>query len=152
MFAYAILNAKEKKAINEMFANQWGFVKKLDYVYILSRKNKLYFITRDLERLDTKNLRVNSLGVYIGEVLYDKELRLSVEGSQIIGAHATKNVVEITKDQMRSWLKGNDLDASLDSNAFVIIKHGDDFLGCGKAKDGRVLNFVPKTRRILAAD
>ncbi|MBI4150030.1 hypothetical protein HY488_01355, partial [Candidatus Woesearchaeota archaeon] len=143
---------KQKKSINHILEQQWGFTKKLDYVYLLSRKNNLYFMNRDLEQLDMTNLRISSIGLYIGELLHEKELRLSIEGSQIIGSHATKNVIEVDKEQMRLWLKGHDLDVQQESNAFVIIKHDADFLGCGKLKDKKILNFVPKTRRILAKD
>jgi len=31
---------------------------------------------------------------------------------------------------------------------FVIIKHNKDFFGSGKFKDGRLLNFLPKIRRL----
>ncbi len=152
MLPFTILNAKEKKSINALLEQQWGFTKKLDYVYLMNRKNRIFFTNRDIERLDTKALRVNSAGVYVGELLHDKELRLSIEGSQLIGKHATKNVVEISKEQMRQWLKGNDLDIDGLDATFVIIRCGDDLLGSGKVKEGRILNFVPKTRRILAPD
>lgn len=152
MYVLPVLNAREKKRINQLLEEQWGFARKLDHVYLLTAKNRLFFVNQDIERLNLQGLRVSSVGVYVGELLQERELRLSIEGSQLVGHHATKNVVALDALQARLWLKGQDLDMKTESNAFVILKHGDDFLGCGKAKDGRIINFVPKTRRILAAD
>ncbi len=152
MYVLPVLNAREKKRINQLLEEQWGFARKLDHVYLLTAKNRLFFVNQDIERLNLQGLRVSSVGVYVGELLQERELRLSIEGSQLVGHHATKNVVALDALQARLWLKGQDLDMKTESNAFVILKHGDDFLGCGKAKSGRIMNFVPKTRRILAAD
>lgn len=147
-----ILNAKERKMINQLLEEQWGFTEKLEYVYLLTTRNRLFFVNRDIEHLNLTGLRISSVGLYIGELLHEKELRLSIDGSQIIGPYATRNVIELDDTQARLWLKGQDLDMETKSNSFIILKHDDDFLGCGKAKEGRILNYVPKTRRILAAD
>ncbi|RMF06600.1 hypothetical protein D6764_01915, partial [Candidatus Woesearchaeota archaeon] len=36
-------------------------------------------------------------------------------------------------------------------SGFQIVRSGGDFLGCGKASQGRLFNYVPKARR-LATD
>ena len=79
-------------------------------------------------------------------------LRLSIEGSQIMGPYAKKNVLELSKEASRDWLKGRDLAVETDCSGFVIVKSGDDFMGCGKVKDNKLLNFVPKIRRIVCED
>ena len=80
----------------------------------------------------------------------ENEIRLSIEGSQIIGPKAAKNVVEINEEQTKEWLKGEDLEIDGKSNysGFVIIKHNADFLGTGKYKENKILNYVSKSRRI----
>ena len=152
MKSIPILNAKEKKAINQLLEEQWGCTQKLDYVYIKNTKNRIFFMNRDLEHLDMGSLRLSSVGLYIGELMHESEIRLSIEGSQVVGPNATKNIIEVTASQMRSWLKGNDLEISTETKGFVILKWSKDFLGCGRVKEGRIINYVPKTRRILAVD
>ncbi|MBI4140217.1 hypothetical protein HY485_00100, partial [Candidatus Woesearchaeota archaeon] len=101
-----------------------------------------------VDQIDFSKLRINSIGLYFAE-FRNNELRLSIEGSQIIGPKATKNVVELNNDELKQWLRGEDLEKECDENGFVIIKHGNDYLGCGKIKEGKVLNFVPKARRLM---
>ena len=76
-------------------------------------------------------------------------IRLSIEGSRIVGPKAAKNIVELDEEQVRNWFKGGDLELECkDCSGFVILKHKNDFLGTGKYKEGKILNYVSKTRRI----
>lgn len=129
-----------------LIKNSWGAELKLDYVFLRSDKDKLHIVNREIERIDFSKLRVNSMGLYIGE-LKNNQLRLTIEGSQLIGPLSTKNVVDISKDQLKEWLKGNEIESE-EGEGFVIVRHENDYFGCGKAKEGKILNYVPKTRRL----
>ena len=94
---------------------------------------------------------MHHLGLYIGKI-ESGEIRLSIEGSQLIGPTAKKNVLEITEKQVRNWLRGQNLETNSKQKAFVILKHKKDFLGSGKMKKGKVINSVPKIRRIKSQD
>ena len=85
------------------------------------------------------------MGLYFLNV--SKGLRLSIEGSQIIGKKATKNIHELGDNEIREWLKGYDLDCK-GINGYKLIKHKDDFYGVGFASNDKIKNFVPKYRRI----
>ncbi|MFC1752934.1 hypothetical protein ACFL96_06010 [Thermoproteota archaeon] len=148
-----ILNTREKKAIVDIINKQWGCDFKTDLVMLKSSKDKLYLMTRDFERIETQRVRVDSMGNYFG-MLTGTELRLSIEGSQMIGPQAKKNILEIDHDNMRLWLKGKDLKMELpeELSGFVILKYKNDFLGTGKSRGDEILNFIPKNRRILAED
>jgi len=79
----------------------------------------------------------------------NKGIRLSIEGTQIIGQKATKNVVELNEEETKKWFKGEDLDKECkDCSGFVILKHKNDFLGNGKYSNGKILNYVGKVRRV----
>ena len=79
----------------------------------------------------------------------NKGIRLSIEGSQIIGPKATKNIVELSEEETRKWFKGEDIEKECNNcNDFVILKRKNDFLGNGKYATGRILNYVGKTRRV----
>ncbi|HII17085.1 TPA: hypothetical protein HA361_04175 [Candidatus Woesearchaeota archaeon] len=141
------LNAKEVKKIVQELVKQWGFCGSLDYAFLQTEKGNVHVISRDVGNLDLSKMRVNTIGLYFGEFLDD--LRLSIEGSQIVGPHATKSVVSLTEPEMRKWMAGEELEKETSCEGFVIVRHGNDFLGCGKvASGGRILNYVPKARRV----
>jgi len=142
-----ILNKKEIKRILAMLEKQWGFKGELDYAFLQSEKFKIYLANKEIFNLDLSKVKINSFGIYFAEVRVG--IRLSIEGSQIVGPKATKNVVELDDDEAKEWMSGTDIEKETDSNDFVILKHKTDFLGTGKAtKEGKILNYVPKARRL----
>jgi NOL1/NOP2/fmu family ribosome biogenesis protein len=145
------MNSKEAKELIKQFKEQWGFEGELDYQFLLSSKDKIWIVDRSVANIDLEKLRISTIGVYIAE-LEKGGVRLSIEGSQLIGPKSKKNIVEFSKEQARSWLKGNDIEWKESFKGFAIIRSGKDYLGTGKFKEGTILNFVPKTRRILAPD
>jgi len=145
-----ILNKKEIKKILEKLNNQFGFEGELDYVFLLNNKDRIYLMTKDLAKIKIDSLRINSMGLYFAELPRD-EIRLSIEGSQLVGKHCNKNILELTQKEGKDWLKGFDL-ARKEEKGFYLLKHEDDFLGCGRAVDDKILNFVPKNRRLKVSD
>lgn len=145
---YHILNSKQVKTIMLKLNEQFGFVEKIEFVFLRTNKGKIYLVNRDIERIDLEKIRINSMGLYFGELLDSGELRLSIEGSQIIGPKASINVFELDNELMRLWFKGEDIEISDSRNAFVIIKYQNDFCGCGKIKNNKLLNYVGKVRRV----
>jgi len=140
-----ILNRKQIKKILQLLNKQFGFKDDLNYVFLQNRDGKIFFVNKSIGNLDLNKLRINSIGLYFGKLENDG-LRLSIEGSQIIDDQAKKNLVELNEKQVKEWIAGEDLEIK-DYSGYVLIKHKKDFLGCGKAKENRILNFVPKTRR-----
>ena len=143
------LTRKEVRGILEKVHTTFGCTTTLidEYYFFISDKNKVYIVTTMLTDLPLDAVRINSLGLYFCEINRE-EIRLSIEGSMIIGPNATKNVVELDAALAKDWLLGNDISWDKQFNSFAIIKHGTDFLGSGKWKENRILNYVPKQRRI----
>ncbi|MBU0461130.1 MAG: hypothetical protein KJ574_00945 [Nanoarchaeota archaeon] len=149
-----ILNTREKKDVINRINKQWGCDFKTDLVFLRSTNDKIYLMTRDFADLDLTKLRIDSMGEYFA-TLTDTEIRLTIEGSEAIGPIATKNILELNHEDMRSWLKGNDLkleDIPADLHGFIIMKHKEDSLGTGKLKENTILSYIPKNRRILCED
>ena len=148
---WKVLNSKEVRALADMVKQQWGcgLSGLSESCGFLEGKNgDIFLISRDIERLDLEHLRIDSLGLYFGEQK-NSELRLSIEGSQLIGKSATRNVDEIDDSEFKDWIHGNDLEKSPDNcSGYVLVRHNSDFIGCGRCKEGKILNFVPKARRI----
>ncbi len=150
MMDLSALNKKKVKEILALIDKQFSCAPDFDnFAFFLTEKNKIYMIRRGFEDIGLDRLRINSLGVYFCELAHD-EIRLSIEGSQIIGPIAKKGVIEIDEAQSKRWLSGEDLDmgSAGKTKGFVIVKSGRDYMGCGKIKDGRLLNYVPKIRRM----
>lgn len=145
------LSTRDLKPLLAIARKQWGAEIDFPWAWYQSTKNDLFVVSKDITKIDARKLRINSVGLYLGEIKHS-ELRLSIEGSQLIGPHATKNVVELDAKELREWLRGEDLVKEVAAEGFVIMKSGTDFVGTGKVKEGKILNFVPKARRLLVRD
>ena len=141
------LNKKESGRILNKIKEQFG-IKKLDFDYgiLQNKQGRIFLISKDINKVDLSRLRINELGLYVARL--DKGLRLTIEGSQLFGKYATKNIYEVNGEEANSWLQGNEIDCSKEFNGFVIVKYKDNYLGSGKCKNNKILNFIPKERRI----
>jgi NOL1/NOP2/fmu family ribosome biogenesis protein len=147
-----VLNSREKKLINEKIELQWGCELDKSLVWLLSNRDKLYVADHSIGSIDFKKLRIDKVGVYVATV-DDKGVRLSIEGSQLLGPKAKMNLVDIDDDGLKRWLRGEDIEKDVRGcSGPVILRRGKDFVGCGKVTDKGILNFVPKARRILSSD
>jgi NOL1/NOP2/fmu family ribosome biogenesis protein len=150
-----ILNSKEIKELHQKLLDQFGYSEKLDMVFLLSeKKEKIYIFNRDFGNIDLGTVRVDAMGLYFAGS-YEGTIRLSMDGSQMIGPKCTKNVLEITKPQMQQWLMGEKLSVAevpgaSEMKSFVILRWGKHYLGCGKIAGELILNYIPKTRYIHA--
>ncbi|MDO8481151.1 MAG: hypothetical protein Q7S65_05060 [Nanoarchaeota archaeon] len=144
-----ILNSKQVREIVANLKERFGFEGKLEYVFLLNNKERLYIVNPEIAAIPLSNLRINTLGMYFGEWKRN-EVRLSIEGSQRIGPDCTKNVLELDDEQTKEWLKGYDVPLVYPDRGYLLIKHGSDFLGCARALDDKLQNFVPKNRRVKA--
>ena len=142
-----ILNKKQTKEILNLIKKQFAAEVDLDYAFLKNQKGKVYIINKDVLTINLEKVRINSLGLYFAKIIND-EIRLSIEGSQIIGPKATKNIAELNEKQAKEWMAGNDLEILGKYSGFLLIKHNKDFLGCGKYRDGKVFNYVGKARRL----
>ena len=143
------LNSKEVKKILQQLEEQWGFTEELDYAFFMNNQRRVALVNRDFALVADAKLRLNSLGLYFCEVMENGEIRLSIEASQLIGPYASKNVIEVDFLSAKRWMFGEDLEIPFgDVTAFVILKCGNYFLGCGRYKNGIVSNHVSKNRRI----
>ena len=143
------LSRKEAKAILAFAEQNWGADLEFlldEYGFRITSSNDVYIVSRDVEKLDLKLLRVTGVGIYLGE--FYQGLRLSVEGAQIIGPHAKKNVIKISDVELDAWFHGEEFSTDETNNGLFILKHNNDFVGCAKVTNGRVFNFLPKSRRM----
>lgn len=146
------LQSKDIKKIYAQIEKQWGFTGNLNYLFFLSNKNKIYIVNKELAQIDITKLRINTFGMYFGEIMKNNDIRLSIEGSQLVGPFASKNVVALDHDSLRHWMHGEDISFKTDNVGYVILTYEKYIVGCGYVRDGTILNYVPKNRRIKTLD
>ena len=153
MQSLTILNTREVKRIKELLISQFGYALQEDYAYLQNDKNRIFLVNKDAARLDWKKLIIDKMGLYFAE---DKEteIRLSKEGAQLLASEAKKNkkkllnLIELTVEEVKAYFQGVDLEKDLGAgNKSIILHHKDAILGCAKYKEGKILNFLPKTYR-----
>jgi NOL1/NOP2/fmu family ribosome biogenesis protein len=153
----SILNTREKQKIIGNLKELYGFSGQIEGALMMNNQQKIFLITPDIAKISRdqdKELRLDAAGLYIGKAEVSG-IRLSIEGSQLIGPHASKHVLEIDEQHLEPWVKGEDFEVSAeeknktnDEEGFFIIKLGKDYLGCASIKNGRVKSFVSKERRL----
>ncbi|MBW3013436.1 hypothetical protein KY340_04510 [Candidatus Woesearchaeota archaeon] len=146
-----ILNTKETKEFKKEILDQWG-VEFDDLFFVLRHPNgRTYIVNREIEEIDLSKLKISNIGLYFA-TWDDRGFRLSIEGSQMIGPKAKKNIIELDSKQAGEWLLGQEPELTEKQKAgctgFLIVKNKTDYMGCGKIAGNNLMNFVPKTRRI----
>jgi NOL1/NOP2/fmu family ribosome biogenesis protein len=143
-----IMNRKQSKKMLAFLQNQFGYRNELDYALLTSHKGKIYFVNKEIFDIDLSKLRIDTIGLYFGEIINNSQIRLSMDGCQMIGPYCTKGIVEIDEKQARRWILGEVLEYETQYNQFILIKYKNDYLGCGKANGKEIFNFVSKSRKI----
>lgn len=147
---YKIIGEREKREILKRIGLQFGIKDLyLPHLFISTGRKKVWLFSTQIGENDLSKFKVEGIGNYFCSIEEDG-IRLSIEGSQIIGNMATKNVLEISQKMAEQWLRGIDIDISGGKGDYVIIKYDGNFLGCGKHAEKKVLNSVPKVRRIVS--
>ncbi len=145
-----VLKRKEARRLLENIRHQWDAVIDLDSVFLTGTNRRIYMAGKDSFSIDFSKMNIDSIGLYFG-TMEAEGLRLSIEGSQIVGPHAKKNIIDLDDAGARLWMSGSDVEVSSGGGGFLLVRHGGDFLGCGKVKDSVLRNFYPKSRRISPA-
>lgn len=149
------LNTKERKQFYEKLHEYFGTKYFFSGMLFVSGKNKFYVINDKYKEVISLKINTKVLGLYIAEINEFGEIRLSIEGSQLVGPHATKHVLELSAQDAVAFSNGKDIPIQNLSKEYFIISVKDattghtDYLGCGKVKEGILLNFTPKGRRVV---
>ncbi len=150
MIFLKILNSKEKAEIEKKLNEQFGADKILGTL-IKKGEEKIFLFTGDFNEKQIRKLAelapLEKIGIYFAKEI-NGEIRLSIEGAQILKEQIKKNIFEIDEGQTEKWMMGQELNIKSGKTGFIIMKHEGDILGCGKASEEKITNFIPKTRRL----
>jgi NOL1/NOP2/fmu family ribosome biogenesis protein len=148
------LSKKEVERIEKIIEKNYGA--KLNFRKVAlaqTSKEKIWILSKKICEVDLSKLRINSVGLYFGKLKANEKIRLSIEGCQLVGNCATKNVAILSKSEAEKFMKGCDVKVEravdCEERNFVLVKYKNDFLGTGKFSEGKVENLIPKSRRLL---
>ena len=147
----AILKRNKRIEIEKILEKNYGIKIPFKYQLVKLGKEKLRIFTGNLGARDililSKILTIDTIGLYFA-FFKDDELRISFDSAILFGRNAI-NSVSLNDREAKEWLKGQDLEKNTEIRGYIIIKYKDNILGCGKATGRKILNFVPKERRII---
>ncbi len=145
-----ILSQYEKHEIEKKLKEQFG-IENVPGLIVKRGEERLFlfsgsFSEKDIEHLE-KCAFIERIGIYFAKII-GNEIRLSIEGSQILKDQIKKNIFPLNSQQAEEWMKGRELLIKTGEHGFLIMKYGEDFLGTGKASEEKIGNFIPKNRRL----
>jgi NOL1/NOP2/fmu family ribosome biogenesis protein len=147
---YIIIEGKEKQKILESLNNQFG-IKKIPGTLLKRGSEKIFLYQGNFTQKEIAEIEeifpIERIGVYFAKE-QNGEIRLSIEGVHLLQNQITKGIFELNKEQMNQWMHGSELNIKTGFKQFLIIKYQDYFLGCGKASEEKITNFIPKNRRL----
>ena len=143
-----ILKSKEVKALRKLLEKQWGFGEKPDYAFLM-KEDEIFVVNREIGEIPLERLNIYSLGLKFGEIKKG-DLVLTIEGSQLVGPKAKKNVIELSAKEANAWIKGVSVRNNSNLEGYVLIKSENDFIGTGRIFEGKVINLIPRPRLINA--
>ena len=94
-------------------------------------------------------------GLQFGILKKRKRIQLTVEGSQMVGSTAKKNLAILKKEEIFRFMEGmsirNFKPINCEMKNFVIITDGKDFFGSGIFRGRYIESLISKGRRIMTS-
>ena len=150
MKSLKILNKNEKREIENKLRKQFG-IDEVKGIIVRRGEERLFLFSGSFNERQIKKLEdlvtIERIGVYFAS-MFGGEIRLSIEGSQILKEQVKQNILELNKEQAEEWMMGRELLIKTGKREFLIMKYKDDFLGTGKASEEKIGNCIPKSRRL----
>ena len=147
-----ILSEQEKRKIENQLHAQFG-IKEIPGKIVMRGEERLFFFTGEIDEDGIRKLEqsapIEKVGVYFAKLI-NEEIKLTIEGTQLLKEQITKGIFQINDSQAEEWMMGRELNLKSGLKGFVVMKNNDDYLGCGKASENKITNFIPKERRLKA--
>jgi len=120
------------------------------------RKERVYVFKKELRYiynfLKEKKIRLENLGIYFGKLKKNDKIQLSIEGSQLVGKTAKKNVIEIKNyEELKKFLteeKNLKLeDFNVEKHNFPIVKYKDYIVCSAASLENEIKSLFPKNAK-----
>ena len=145
------LSKQERQKLLEELEKKFGIFG-INYLFLKTGKEKIRAFSGSLSREELSALaravNIELIGLYFAKQQgNNNEIRLSHDVISLLCDKINKSIIELTKEEAEKWLKGQDIEKKTEKGIFV-LKYDDDLIGIGKSSGDRIINFVPKERRI----
>ena len=152
MIPLKFFNKSEKEKLLEQLEEQFG-ITEIPWNIAHLGKERIVLFSGNLSENEIFQIddiaRIEGVGIYFAKIDEKTgDIRLSIEGTQLLKEQITKNIFELNAEQAEQWMLGQELNIATGKRGFLIMKFGEDFLGTGKASENKIGNFVPKSRRL----
>jgi NOL1/NOP2/fmu family ribosome biogenesis protein len=143
---------REDEEIKQKLEEQFG-IRELNGRLMRKGKERIFLFQGEISDDEIKKIdevvEIERAGIYIGKIFEPtQELRLSIEGTQIFKNQITKNIFELPEEFYEKWMNGQEIEIKTGLRGMIVIKCKNEFLGCGKASENKIGNFIPKSRRL----
>lgn len=150
-----ILGKRDTAQLEQLLHRHYGCRVDLSrYRVFITRENRLWIASKEVDVPRFRDMkRCYRIGIYFGKLKRNNKIKLTIEGALMVGRTATRNVVMVDEEGAVEYMQGHDVhrfqpvDAELHN--FVLVKCGEDTLGCGILREGYVENLVSKARRMV---
>jgi len=136
------IEEEEKKKILELLRERFG-IKKFDYLILKSGKHIIRICSKEVKDFDFSKLKIIALGLEFATT--KKLFRIKFDAASLLKAR--KNVVELSENEFIKWMKGEIFEKNLEDGIYL-LKFKQKIVGCTLIQNKKVLNFVPKYRRL----
>jgi NOL1/NOP2/fmu family ribosome biogenesis protein len=143
---------KEKEKLVQQLNEQFG-IEEIPWEIAKLGKERIILFSGDMSEKDLLKFdylaRIEGVGLYFAKIDENtKDIRLSIEGANLLKNQIKKNIFEMDEKQAEQWMLGQELNITTGKKGFFIMKFKDDILGTGKISENKISNFVPKSRRL----
>ncbi|MDW8041766.1 MAG: hypothetical protein RMJ75_03050 [Nitrososphaerota archaeon] len=152
-----VMNRSQRKRVEEALREEFGVERGLEeFVVLYSSEGKVRVTTPEVLEVAREIGRFESVGLYVLKIT-KFGVYLSLEGSQLLRESIRRNVVEVDREQLEVWMKGEPMPLNSMRGAvegeYAVVRWGDVYAGSGKvSKDGRLHPQIPKSRRLLGVE
>ena len=142
-----LMSDSEKREALEKINGYYGSELTTDYM-LLRKKEKDGMKIFIYSGSELPKLPAEWVGLHLATI-NNEGVSLSIEGAQLVGKTASRNVVEITRAQAEDLMKGLDLGYDGELRGNVIVRTPTAIVGVCKADEGKITNTLPKSRRTV---
>jgi NOL1/NOP2/fmu family ribosome biogenesis protein len=112
---------------------------------LVAHEEDVFITTPEAEEFD--RIKPVRKGLRLARI-FPHGFKPTTNAMQVFGARATRNTVELTRDQAQSFVSGTAIAlAAQAEDGFVIVRHDGFTLGVGLYRHGQLKSQVPLSRR-----
>lgn len=147
-----ILDHSERKILEKLLYDQHGVREAFrEFILVMGGGGKIRATTPETIEVARKLRKVLQIGLYVAKCRKNKyEVFLSIDGSQLLNAQLSKNIVELGEEECREWMRGAPIKLSTDINGKYVVGRIDKiYLGSARvSRDGKAYPQIAAWRRI----